>query len=38
MELNPSAARSLEEGMEKTLTVHRLQVSAQLRRTLARTT
>jgi len=38
MELNPSAARSLEEGMEKTLTVHRLQVSAQLRRTLASTT
>src|ERR1019366_83730 len=26
MELNPSAARSLEEGMEETLTVHRLRV------------
>src|SRR5271169_2839620 len=33
MELNPSAARSLEEGMEETLTVHRLRVPAQLRRT-----
>src|SRR5260370_16286361 len=37
MELNPSAARSLEEGMEETLTVHRLRVPAQLRRTLAST-
>jgi putative transposase len=27
MELNPSAARSLEEGMEETLTVHRLRVN-----------
>jgi hypothetical protein len=35
--LNPSAARSLEEGMEETLTVHRLRVPAQLRRTLAST-
>jgi putative transposase len=35
MELNPSAARSLEEGMDETLTVHRLRV--QLRRTLAST-
>src|SRR5438132_1647246 len=26
MELNPSSARSLEEGMEETLTVHRLRV------------
>src|ERR1700693_3849038 len=26
MDLNPSAARSLEEGMEETLTVHRLRV------------
>ena len=34
-ELNPSAARSLEEGMEETLMVHRLRVPAQLRRTLA---
>jgi len=24
MDLNPSAARSLEEGMEETLTVHKL--------------
>src|SRR6266704_2038144 len=37
MELNPSAARSLEEGMEETLTVHRLRVPSQLRRTLAST-
>src|ERR1019366_4625329 len=37
MELNPSAARSLEEGMEETLTVHRLRMPAQLRRTLATT-
>jgi putative transposase len=33
-ELNPSAARSLEEGMEETLTVHKLRVPDQLRRTL----
>jgi putative transposase len=37
MDLNPSAARSLEEGMEETLTVHKLQVPDQLRRTLAST-
>ena len=37
MELNPSAARSLEEGMEETLTVHRLRVPAKLHRTLAST-
>jgi transposase-like protein len=37
MELNPSAARSLEKGMEEKLTVHRLRVPAQLRRTLAST-
>ena len=37
MDLNPSAARSLEEGMEETLTVHRLRVPGQLRRTLAST-
>lgn len=36
-DLNPSAARSLEEGMEETLTVHRLGVGALLRRTLAST-
>ena len=33
-DLNPSAARSLEEGMEETLTVHKLRVPDQLRRTL----
>ena len=33
MDINPSAARSLEEGMEETLTVHRLRVPEQLRRT-----
>ena len=37
MHLNPSAARSLEEGMEETLTVHRLGVPEQLRRTLRST-
>jgi transposase-like protein len=37
MDLNPSAARSLGEGMEETLTVHRLHVPAQLRKTLAST-
>jgi len=37
MELNPSAARSLEEGMEETLTVHRLRIPSKLRRTLAST-
>jgi hypothetical protein len=35
MALNPSAARSLEEGMEETLRVHKLGVPDQLRRTLA---
>jgi transposase-like protein len=35
MELNPSAARSLEEGVEETLTVHRLHMPPQLRKTLA---
>jgi putative transposase len=34
MDLNPSAARSLGEGMEETLTVHRLHVPMQLRKTL----
>lgn len=34
MDLNPSAARSLEEGMADTLTVHKLRVPEQLRRTL----
>jgi putative transposase len=37
MDLNPSAARSLEEGMQETLTVHRLHVPPQLRKTLAST-
>jgi len=35
MHLNPSAARSLEEGFEETLTVHKLRVPDQLRRTLS---
>jgi putative transposase len=37
MDLNPSAARSLGEGMEETLTIHRLHVPMQLRKTLAST-
>ena len=37
MDLNPSAARSLGEGMEETLTVHRLHVPMQLRKTLGST-
>jgi transposase-like protein len=37
MDFNPSAARSLAEGLEETLTVHRLHVPPQLRRTLAST-
>lgn len=37
MDMNPSAARSLGEGMEETLTVHRLHVPPQLRKTLAST-
>ena len=36
-DLNPSAARSLSEGMEETLTVHRLHLPMQLRKTLAST-
>jgi len=35
--VNPSAARSLEEGLEETLTVHRLGVGQLLRRSLATT-
>jgi len=35
--VNPTAARSLEEGLEETLTVHRLGVGAVLRRKLATT-
>ena len=34
MDLNPSAARSLGEGMEETLTVHRLRLPIQLRKTM----
>src|SRR5712691_2480141 len=37
MDFNPSAARSLEEGMEETLTVHRLHLPMQLRKTMAST-
>lgn len=37
MDFNPSAARSLEEGLEETLTVHRLHLPQQLRLTLAST-
>jgi len=37
MDLNPSAARSLAEGMEETLTVHRLRLPIQLRKTMAST-
>ena len=37
MDVNPSAARSLGEGLEETLTVHRLHVPLQLRKTLAST-
>jgi len=37
MHLNPSAARSLAEGMEETLTVHRLHLPMQLRKTMAST-
>ncbi len=35
--INPSAARSLEEGMEETLTLHRLGVGTLLRRSLSTT-
>jgi transposase-like protein len=34
MHLNPSAARSLEEGLEETLTVHRLRVPPHIRKSL----
>jgi len=37
MQLNPSAARSLEEGREETLTVHRLRMPPRLRTSLAST-
>ena len=35
--INPSAARSLEEGMEETLAVHKLQMPEMLRKSLAST-
>jgi transposase-like protein len=37
MDRNPSAARSLAEGLEETLTVHRLHLPTQLRKTMAST-
>lgn len=37
MELNPSAARSLEEGMDETLTMQRLRVPENLRKTFRST-
>jgi transposase-like protein len=37
MDLNPSVARSLGEGMEETLTVHRLHAPTKLRKTMAST-
>jgi len=37
MHLNPSAARSLEEGLEETLSMHRLRLPEKLRITLANT-
>jgi len=37
MHLNPGAARSLQEGREDTLTVHRLRLPDKLRRTLSST-
>jgi hypothetical protein len=37
MHVNPSAARSLTEGLHETLTVHRLHVPQQLPMTLAST-
>lgn len=37
MDLNPSAARSLEEGLEETLSIHRLRVPPMLRTSFAST-
>lgn len=37
MDLNPSAARSLEEGMPETITMHRLRLPYALRRSLSST-
>jgi transposase-like protein len=37
MEMNPRAARTLGEGLEETLTVHRLHVPSQLRKSLSST-
>ena len=36
-DLNPSAARSLEEGLEETLTIHRPEMPEALRKTLRST-
>jgi putative transposase len=35
MHLNPSAARSIAEGIEETLTVHKLRVPLKQRKTLS---
>lgn len=37
MDLNPSAAHSLEEGMQETITLHRLRLPRRLRRSFATT-
>jgi putative transposase len=37
MDLNPSAARSLEDGLDETLTIHTLRLPCSLRRTLSST-
>jgi transposase-like protein len=37
MGVNPSAARSLEEGLDETLTLHKLNVLARVRKTLRTT-
>jgi transposase-like protein len=37
MDVNPSAARSLEEGLDETITVHRIAVPGELRRALRTT-
>ena len=37
MDVNPSAARSLEEGLDETITIHRIAAPAELRRALRTT-
>ena len=37
MDVNPSAARSLEEGLDETITIHRIGVPPELRRALRTT-